>query len=253
MNPALRLAQAASFYQGTLRRYGRAELSFLRWEISRGVMTASPWWQAVNDRLLRDKADMTPFWQEFRQTSSPATWYRAHNHSIASGYLEHEALARQELPAERLMINVALIRVLFAHAMVARPALALGRLRRLGPLLGDPRRGSVKLFLDLHHSFPPHYPLTGLTAEDMFAAEGTSARMLDFGIILPRLTELYRFAAVDLELPRLAELVSDNAPRYAGLDLDPAHWTGTGPLVRLAARLTGAARTSPAPRRPSSR
>ena len=67
------------------------------------------------------------------------TWYRAHNASIVAGYLEHEELCAAELPVERFFMNVALSRVLYAHALVASPKLALGRMRAVSRVLGDPR------------------------------------------------------------------------------------------------------------------
>jgi hypothetical protein len=60
-----------------------------------------------------------------------------------TGYLDHEALAWAELSAERFMMNVALLRVVYARAVAAAPRLALGYLAPLGRLLGDPRGGSV--------------------------------------------------------------------------------------------------------------
>jgi hypothetical protein len=60
---------AAEFYggrhtAGERSRHQRAELSFLRWEIQRGVLNAldrkqpgSRWWRAVSDALLRDKVE----------------------------------------------------------------------------------------------------------------------------------------------------------------------------------------------------
>jgi hypothetical protein len=66
---AARYRLAADFYQGghTTKehtRFGHAELSFLRWEIERGVLDpptaeggGSPWWRAINDELLRDKVE----------------------------------------------------------------------------------------------------------------------------------------------------------------------------------------------------
>ncbi len=56
------------------------------------------------------------------------TWYRAHNASIVSAYLEHRDLAEQENAAERFFLNVVLLRVLYAHALVSAPRLALGPL-----------------------------------------------------------------------------------------------------------------------------
>ena len=46
-------------------------------------------------------------------------------------------------------MNVALARVLYAHALAAAPRLALGRLAALGRLLGDPRLGMAGVFLSL--------------------------------------------------------------------------------------------------------
>jgi hypothetical protein len=57
-------------------------------------------------------------------------------------------LASQQLKVERFMLNVALIRVLYTHAMLANPPLALGsRLAFLGPRLVGPRHRSVKMFI----------------------------------------------------------------------------------------------------------
>ncbi|MFI0371128.1 hypothetical protein ACH35V_24950 [Actinomadura sp. 1N219] len=254
---APRLRLAAGFYTGDRIRYGRAELSFLRWEIARGVLNppaadppGSPWWRAVNDRLLRDKtealllADGHPgepsarsvrLWGEFVSRPSPAAWYRAHNASIVTGYLRNTTLALPELPSERFMMNVALVRVLYAHALVARPRLALGPFAPLGRLLGDPRGGTVGFFLDLRRAFPELYPLRGLRVEDLIAAEGRLPRALDYGIIVPRLVPLYEFAAGSLGLPGIEDLISDGTPCYA-LPARHSDWHGTS-ARRLSTRL----------------
>ena len=238
-SPAGRLHLAADFYRRcrTRARYGRAELSFLRWEIARGVLgptaagrPGSRWWREVNTRLLRDKieADLlagaahgdpssrsVELWLAFLAAPSPRTWYRAHNASIAAGYLEHEALAHHELPAERFVINVALARVLFTHAMLARPRMALGRFAAAGPRLADPRRGAVDLFLDLRRPFPEDYPLRGIGVADLVAREGRLPRAIDGAVILPRIVAVYAFAAEALDEPRIAALLHDGAPCYA--------------------------------------
>jgi hypothetical protein len=136
---------------GPRHRYGVAELSFLRWSIARGALepeSGSPWWREVNARLLRDKVEAellsagvtgppsarsVELWLCFIRTPTPASWYRAHSASIVAAYLEHEPLTAAELTVERFMMNVALIRVLYTHALLARPRLALGRSRRSGP------------------------------------------------------------------------------------------------------------------------
>ena len=160
-----RYSLAIEFYRDRMR-YGRGELSFLRWAIDRGVLNppigaarGSPWWRAVNDRLLCHKveADLlhngarghpscrgVELWLQFIRAPSALSWYRAHNSSIVVGYLDNEALAEAELPTECFMVNVALVRVLYAHALVADARLALGFFGPLGRLLGDPRRGTVR-------------------------------------------------------------------------------------------------------------
>ncbi|WP_034485331.1 hypothetical protein [Actinomadura oligospora] len=263
--PVGRLRLAAAFYRDRHVRYGRAELSFLRWTIARGVLNppdgdppGSPWWRAVNERLLHDKTEAAlldgappanprvALWQTFLRRPSPASWYRAHNASVVAGYLENLPLALAELPAERFMMNVALMRVLYTHAMVAHPRLALGPLAPLGPLLGDPRKGTVGFFLDLRRAFPERYPLTGLSAESLIGAEGGLPRLLDYGVINERAAALYRFTAASLDEPRVADLHRDGLPSYAW----PADWLAVRPsghtrIVRLAARAT---RPEPRPR-----
>lgn len=259
---------AAEFYggqhAGTERsRYQRAELSFLRWEIQRGVLNApgrrqpgSPWWRGVSQTLLCDKveADLlssgaagssssrrVELWAQFIRAPSATAWYRAHNASIVAGYLQHQALATAELSAERFMMNVALLRVLYAHAVAEAPRLALGPLAPLGRLLGDPRRGAVGVFLDLRNVFPHGYPLTQWSLAGLIRAEGRLARALDYGIISSRLAELYEFAALSLGEPGVRAFVSDGTPCYCwpaeerALWLDGIRW----PPARWAAFATG--------------
>lgn len=250
---------AADFYErghaATERgSYGLAELNFLHWEIERGVLDVptgdgggSPWWRAVNDELLRDKveADLVAgsstaaassanveLWLQFIHAPSPAAWYRAHNSSIVAGYLAHESLAAHELPAERFMMNVALLRVIYAHALTTAPRIALGRLAPLGALMSDPRGRFVSHFLCLRGVFPDRYPLDTWRPEDLVAAERPLARALDYGLIAPRLTELYNFAAAALGEPRLTAMVNNGTPSYAGPTEEP--WiSGIRPLARF--------------------
>jgi len=254
-----RYALAAEFYdagKGERSRYGRAELSFLRWEIARGVLEpcsstnpGSPWWRAINERLLRDKIEAellstgaagdppsrtVELWIEFIERPSAAHWYRAHNSSVIAGYLSHEALTENELPAERFMMNVALVRVIYAHALAANPRLALGLFAPVGRLFGDPRRGLVGFFLDLRGVFPQRYPLEGRKLEDLIAAERPLARALDWGIIASRLPELYDFAATSLEQPGIAKLIDDGTPCYAWPCCERSAWLrDPGAFLRL--------------------
>jgi hypothetical protein len=267
-SPEARYRLAEAFYHGKgapreRGPYGRGELSFLRWQIERGVLDpptanggGSPWWRAVSDTLLRHKieADLlfdapsggtssrsVELWLEFMGAPSAATWYRAHNASVVAGYLGHEALAVGELLVERFMINAALIRVMYAHALVAAPRLALGVFAPLGRFLGDPRRRSIGLFVDLHNQFPDPYPPHGWSMEDLLAAHGRLAQVIDYGLIPSELTELYGFAAAALGEPRITTLLSDGTPCYAWPAEERAPWLAGAarPLARAIARATG--------------
>jgi hypothetical protein len=152
-------------------------------------------------------------WLDFSDSPTGRNWYRAHNASIVGGYLEHRELAAAEGAAERFFMNVALARVLYAHALVGAPNVALGRLAPLGRRLGDPRLGVAGLFLSLRRVLPNHYPLA-LDVELYIADEQRLGRMLDYAVIAPRLQHLYEWSAHDLGEPRLLELVRDGNPIY---------------------------------------
>ena len=131
-----------------------------------------------------------------------------------AGYLEHRDLAAAEGAPERFFMNVALLRVLYAHALAAAPRLALGRFAPLGRLLGDPRLGMAGVFLSLRRVLPDHYPLAQ-DVERYIADEQRLGRMLDYAVIVPRLQALYEWSAAELGEPRLLELVRDGSPIYA--------------------------------------
>src|ERR1700683_1288593 len=108
-DPRARLALCArTYHQLTGRsvrhlRFRRAALSFMRWQISRGVLASldaevpgSRWWRAVNERLLRDGCEMlarsggqdgppssatVELWIRFLADPTARSWYRAHNAS----------------------------------------------------------------------------------------------------------------------------------------------------------------------------
>lgn len=272
-NPDQRLKLAASGYPDHLSAYGQSELRFLRWELARGVLhptSGSGWWRAVNNRLLRDKLEArmltqivkavepdsdaahvsvasTPgaqLWLDFLHSPSPITWYRAHNRSIVSGYLENDHLAAAESPPERFMINVMLARVLLTHTLIERPALTLGRFARLGPRIANPRSSSVGLFLDLHNVFPLRYPVQENTIQEVIALEGRVARVIDYGLMLPRLAAIYEFAATCLGEPRLETLIANGTFTYGGPTVAP-HELQPDRLSRL---VTAALGTAAAPR-----
>jgi hypothetical protein len=270
-DPAQRLELAAGSFEcglspeGSWKRFARSELAFVRSQITRGVLArpdrrppGSPWWRAVNEGLLRDTAEATllvqgyegepstpsvELWLAFVEEPSSASWYRAHNASIVAAYLEYESLASRELLAERFVLNVALLRVLYAHALAAAPRLALGRLAPLGRLFGNPRGGTVGLFLSIKRVFPDQYPLTGVGVDDLLAGERRFFRSVDYGVIGTRLDALYAFAARSLDEPRVEGLVRDGAPAYAWpADLREPWLNGGGLLPRLLGWATGVQR-----------
>jgi hypothetical protein len=240
-DPAARLALMARLFRGPTgnaprhRPFRRAALSFMRWQAQRGVLNplhasapGSVWWRAMNERLLRDgceavgllggwagepSSQAVRLWLQFSGAPTGRNWYRAHNASIVSGYLEHRDLAEAENAAERFFMNVALARVLYAHTLVGAPRLALGRLAPLGRV-GDPRLGMAGVFLSLRRVLPNLYPLT-LDMESYIADEQRLGRMLDYAVIAPRLQGLYEWSAQELDEPRLLELVRDGSPIYA--------------------------------------
>jgi hypothetical protein len=250
-HPAGRMALLGRTYHGppgATRRhwpFRRAALSFMHWQAERGVLRpvdgdppGSRWWRAVNERVLMDgceamaRAGGLPgepssptigLWMSFIATPTARTWYRAHNVSVVSAYLENRGLAEHESMPERFFFNVALLRVLFAHALVAAPRLSLGRCAILGPLLGDPRLGMAGAFLSLRRVLPNRYPLDD-DVETYLVAENSFGRMLDYGVIVPRLQALYEWSAIELAVPGLRELVREGSPIYAWSYADRHVW-----------------------------
>jgi hypothetical protein len=240
-DPEARLALLERTYHGPAGRaprhvpFRRAALSFMRWQAQRGLLNppdgspaGSVWWRAMNERLLRDGCESVALfggldggpsspavrlWLRFIDSPTPSCWYRAHNASIVAGYLEHHELASDETAAERFFMNVALARVLYAHALVAAPRLALGRLGGLARVLGDPRLGMAGAFLSLRRVIPNDYPLVR-DVEWYIADEQRLGRLLDYGVIVPRLQRLYEWSAEDLGEPRLLGLIRDGSPVY---------------------------------------
>jgi hypothetical protein len=213
--------------------YGNSELAFMRWEIDRGVLAPAPggstWWRAVNKSLLLD-AELAALiheggrtvaappgaqrWLDYIDRPDEGSWYRAHNGSIASGYLNQSAAARAEQDGEQRFMNIVLYRVLFAEAMVAG-ATFLGI---LGRVLGNPILPAVNIIVDIKDFYPRHYPLT---REDIRNLKGRgdsifdlAVRLFDEDLILPEATHVYGHAASSLNLPGLSQLVRDGKPVY---------------------------------------
>jgi hypothetical protein len=116
-----------------------------------------------------------------------------------------------------------LVRVLFAHALVAAPRLALGWLSPVAPLLGDPRVGMTAVFLSLSRVLPDRYPLRG-NLDAYVDGEQRLGRLLDLGVIRPRIDALYAWSAAELCVPEVCTLVQDGLPSYAWDSADAAPW-----------------------------
>jgi hypothetical protein len=250
-DPLGRLALLERSYHGPFGRaprhlpFRRAAMSFMHWQLKRGVLApthadqpGSRWWRAVNERLVRDgceaiglSGDLTgsassvtvEYWMSFADYPSPRSWYRAHNASVVAGYLDYRDLAEAENAAERFFMNVVLSRVLYAHALVAAPRLALGWLRPLAPFLGDPRLGMTGIFLQLSRVLPNEYPLTDSPGAYLSDELGFG-RLLDFGVIVPRLQMLYEWSSHELAAPDLIDCVSSGAMIYAWPIEDRSVW-----------------------------
>ena len=166
-DPLERLALLRRLYEAPARLnrrplpYWRAASAFMGWQLRRGLLNpltaaqpGSPWWRAVNEALLRDTCEARALALGhdgqptgpgvsaslgFIRRPTVSNWYRAHNITIVTAYLANEKLALREGRVERFFLNLVLMRVLYAHALVAAPRLALGRLALLARPLGDPR------------------------------------------------------------------------------------------------------------------
>jgi hypothetical protein len=218
---------------------GKSELDFMRWEMQRGVLRAptrggSHWWRKVNGGLLFDARlaelvlDHAPsldpgtsasrHWMAFMRSSDggswPKLWYRAHNTSIASGYIAAVREALDEPYSERVFVNMVLYRVLYAQALVEGEALGL-----LGRMLADPRTPSVEALLHLPGYYPDRYPMTAEEVRDVQArGHALGADLLDLVLddvlILPELDRLYAHAATWTDLPEILNFVANNRPDY---------------------------------------
>jgi len=241
-DPEARLSLLARTYLGPIGRaphhlpFRRAAMAFMKWQVNRGVLNplaatppGSVWWRAINERLLRDGCESVALvgglggepsspavqlWLKFIARPTGRNWYRAHNASIVGAYLQHRPLAESESAPERFFMNVALVRVLYAHALVGAPQLALGRFAPLGLLLGDPRLGMAGAFLSLGRVLPTRYPLAQ-NVEGYIGNEHGLGRLLDYAVIGPRLQQLYEWSAEELDEPNLTELIRDGSPTYA--------------------------------------
>lgn len=230
-----RIRLAADTYLATggrrLRPYAAEVVDFMGWQRARGVLDArdgSPWWRAVNEDLLRDTLEASLIvrdggvatrpavqrWVRFFEAPSAKSWYLAHNGSVVEGYLAHRDLALAEGVVERFFMNVVLVRVLYAQALVCDGRLALGRLAFLARLIGHPRARGPQLLLSLTNVLPAQYPIAE-PLDWIIDVEHPVGRVLDRAVIATRTHALYASAAHALDEPRLLDLVDRGTPGYA--------------------------------------
>lgn len=245
-DPAGRLEFMDRSY-GENEHWCRAERAFMEWEVRRGVLNrldgsppGSRWWRTVNERLLRDveqarlltewkgsvSAGPVAWWMAFFEERSPRTWYRAHNASIISGYLSAAPLALRENEQEQRLMNLILMRVLYAQFMLEDGPLHPGPMSHIGKVFADPRSFGVGGIMKVPAFYPPHYPLDGSDPDHHNTehrlgklrhhgwAWSLFLQLVDHDVVFPRLEKLYWFVGSLLNLPRLAHLAVRSMPSY---------------------------------------
>ncbi|MGH2785751.1 MAG: oxygenase MpaB family protein [Actinomycetota bacterium] len=251
-DPEDRYRLAKAFYDSTtgpeIEGYGRAELAFMRWEIERGVLNApharprpgSPWWRAVNERIIRDALEASlvagsagaeasspavGMWLTFLSAPSPVTWYRAHNASVLGGYSDASHLAAREGPYEQFLMNLVLARVLYAQALAEGEPFAVGSDPLIARFLSDPRSPAVPVVMELPDFYPRTYPLDALE-ESLMERRARSSEEEALALIdqqpCENLEELFAFASKSLGLADVGRFIDGKLPCYPhGLIRDP--------------------------------
>ena len=79
------------------------------------------------------------------------------------------------------------------------------------------------IFLQLSRVLPNQYPLRGSVRYYLDAEHGFG-RLVDYGMIVPRLQQLYEWSAHELAAPGLLDLVRDGAMTYAWSFDDRGVW-----------------------------
>lgn len=221
--------------------YGESEVKFMEWEIARGALApigpdgrgGSRWWRDVNSeflyfgqlgRLAHERgvpADQLPaparLWLKFISDPNERSWYRAHNASICSGYVQHSNYACAESRNERVFLNMVLYRLLYAQGLVEGVELGF-----LGKLLANPRLPSVDAMVHLPDFYPKTYPLTEeefrVLVREAHGPEELAVMILDDVLISPHLMQLYKLATEWTGVRELLNFIKDGEPIYPNLD-----------------------------------
>jgi hypothetical protein len=92
------------------------------------------------------------------------------------------------------------------------------------------------IFLQLSRVLPDEYPLTD-DVGSYLSDELGFGRLLDFGVIVPRLQQLYEWSAHELAAPGLLDCIRDGAMTYAWPFEERGVWAPRRSVtVRLARR-----------------
>lgn len=91
------------------------------------------------------------------------------------------------------------------------------------------------IFLQLSRVLPDEYPLRG-TVQSYLSDELRFGRILDFGVILPRLQQLYEWSAHELAAPGLLECTREGAMTYAWSFEDRSVWQPSRSFILRMAR-----------------
>ncbi|EUA52458.1 hypothetical protein I553_2645 [Mycobacterium xenopi 4042] len=152
----------------------------MKWQLRRGLLNppdaptrGSSWWRAMNERLLYDgcEAHALAFGNpgspsspsvaallQFIRRPTAASWYRAHNMSLVTAYLQHEHLASRG--PRGTLLHQSRAGPCSLHPRAGCRAATGARLAcPAGRLLGDPRLGITGIFLSLSRVLPDRYPL----------------------------------------------------------------------------------------------
>ncbi|MEP7107020.1 MAG: FAD-dependent oxidoreductase [Ferruginibacter sp.] len=251
-DPAARLTLRENFYlhykdihpyHPAQYGFGQSEIAFMQWELNRGVLNpiddtikkGSRWWRSMNldlcyyaelaslyfDGGISSEGEKNGVlkWIDYLKDPSPKTWYRAHNASIATGYLQFIHLANEEEKSEQIFVNEVLIRLLFAQSMVEGEDFAFGK---FGELFADPDGNSVHDIIALPEFYPDTYPLSETDTDYVeYKSKGfldRAAAFFDQVIIGWHLKKLYSLSEEWLGVETLSEFIKDGKPDYPNID-----------------------------------
>ena len=91
------------------------------------------------------------------------------------------------------------------------------------------------MFMSLSRVLPDQYPLNADLTAYMDNERGFG-RLIDLGVIHPRLDPLYSWAARELDKPELVDLLHDGVPTYVWDPTDTTPWSPPPRLLVRAAR-----------------